>query len=250
MADEVLTERRGNVLLITLNRPDAMNALDDETSRQLWAAVQRLDDDPTLAVGVLTGAGRSFSAGMDLKAFLAGERMTDMLAFVERGATKPLIAAVEGFALAGGLELVLTCDLVVAGAGAKLGIPEVTVGLFAAAGALLRLPSRVGHGTAMEMAMTGEPLTAEEAHARGFVARLTEKGGAVEAAVELAETIASNAPLGLAASKRLIGSAQGLTDEEFWSLQRPIKQVVWDSEDAREGPAAFSERRPAEWVGR
>lgn len=250
MTDLVLTERRGRVLLITLNRPEAMNAIDAHLSRGLLDAIELLDTDPELAVGVLTGAGRSFSAGMDLKAFIDGEDMSDMLTFVERGASKPLIAAVEGFVLAGGLELALTCDLVVAGAGAKFGIPEVKVGLFAAAGALLRLPARVGHGRAMEMAMTGEPITAEQAHVHGLVARLTEKGGAVEAAVELAGTIAGNSPLGLAASKQLVNLAQGVTDEEFWAVQAPVKKTVWESADAQEGPIAFSEKRQPTWSGR
>jgi len=156
----VLTGRRDRVLVITLNRPDAMNAINGALSTGLWEAVQILDGDPGLTAGVLTGAGRGFCAGMDLKAFARGEDIGPMMTFIKNGSAKPLIGAVEGFALAGGLELALTCDLLVAAEGAKLGIPEVGVGLFAAAGGVLRLPARVGYSKAMEMAVTAEPITA------------------------------------------------------------------------------------------
>jgi enoyl-CoA hydratase len=202
MTDEqaVLTERRGRVLLITLNRPDAMNAINGALSSGLVAAVEELDNDAELTAGVLTGAGRGFSAGMDLKAFSRGEDLGPMTQFIRNGSQKPLIAAIEGFALAGGLELALTCDLLVAAKGVKLGIPEVSVGLFAAAGGLVRLPGRVGFGKAMEMAITGDPITAEDAFALGLVSRLVEKGEAAEVALQLAERVARNAPLAVAAS--------------------------------------------------
>lgn len=245
----VLTEKRGRVLLITLNRPDAMNAINGALSAGLVAAVEQLDGDPGLTAGVLTGAGRGFCSGMDLKAFSRGEDIGPMMTFVRNGANKPLIGAVEGFALAGGLELALSCDLLVAAKGVKLGIPEAGVGLFAAAGGLLRLPSRVGYGKAMEMAITADPITAEEGFEYGLIARLTEKGEAVDTAMELAERVARNAPLAVAASKQLIRATQGVTEEDFWKLQGPLQQSVFSSEDAKEGPRAFAEKRPPEWTG-
>lgn len=245
----VLTEKRDRVLLITLNRPDAMNAINGALSAGLVAAVEELDGDPGLTAGVLTGAGRGFCAGMDLKAFSRGEDIGPMMTFVRNGANKPLIGAVEGFALAGGLELALSCDLLVAAKGVKLGIPEAGVGLFAAAGGLLRLPSRVGYGKAMEMAITADPITAEEGFEYGLIARLTEKGEAVDTAMELAERVARNAPLAVAASKQLIRATQGVTEEDFWKLQGPLQQSVFSSEDAKEGPRAFAEKRPPEWTG-
>ena len=245
----VLTEKRDRVLLITLNRPDAMNAINGALSAGLVAAVEQLDGDPGLTAGVLTGAGRGFCSGMDLKAFSRGEDIGPMMTFVRNGAQKPLIGAIEGFALAGGLELALSCDLLVAAKGVKLGIPEAGVGLFAAAGGLLRLPSRVGYGKAMEMAITADPITAEEGHEYGLIARLTEKGEAVTVAMELAERVARNAPLAVAASKQLIRATQGATDDEFWALQTPLQRTVFASEDAKEGPRAFAEKRSPDWTG-
>lgn len=247
--DAVLTEQRGRVLLITLNRPDAMNAINGALSSGLWAAIQRLDSDPGLTAGVLTGAGKGFSAGMDLKAFARGEDIGPMMTFIQNGSKKPLIGAIEGFALAGGLELALTCDLLVAAKGVKLGIPEVNVGLFAAGGGLLRLPSRVGYGRAMEMAITGDPIRAEEAASLGLVSRLAEPGQAVDVALELAQRVARNAPLGVAASKQLIRATQGVTEDEFWKVQGPLQASVFTSNDAKEGPKAFAEKRAPEWTG-
>ena len=245
----VLTERRGRVMVITLNRPEAMNAINGALSEGLRSAVEDLDSDYGLTAGVLTGAGKGFCSGMDLKAFSRGEDIGPMLEFVQNGATKPLVGAIEGFALAGGLELALSCDLLVAARGAKLGIPEVGVGLFAAGAGLFRLPGRVGYGTAMEMAITGDPITAEEAADHGLVSRLTEPGGALGEALALAERIARNAPLAVAASKQLIRATQGATEEELWKMQRPHMATVWKSDDAKEGPRAFAEKRPPEWTG-
>ena len=245
----VLTERRGRVMVITLNRPEAMNAINGALSEGLRSAVQHLDSDSGLTAGVVTGAGKGFCSGMDLKAFSRGEDIGPMLEFVQNGATKPLVGAIEGFALAGGLELALSCDLLVAARGAKLGIPEVGVGLFAAGAGLFRLPGRVGYGTAMEMAITGDPITAEEAADHGLVSRLTEPGGALGEALALAERIARNAPLAVAASKQLIRASQGATEEELWKIQRPHMATVWKSDDAKEGPRAFAEKRPPEWTG-
>ena len=245
----VLTERRGRVLVITLNRPEAMNAINGALSEGLRSAVQELDSDSGLTAGVVTGAGKGFCSGMDLKAFSRGEDIGPMLEFVRNGAAKPLVGAIEGFALAGGLELALSCDLLVAARGAKLGIPEVGVGLFAAGAGLFRLPGRVGYGTAMEMAITGDPITAEQAADYGLVSRLTEPGGALGEALALAERIARNAPLAVAASKQLVRATQGTTEEELWKIQRPHMATVWKSDDAKEGPRAFAEKRPPEWTG-
>ena len=169
MADEVLTEVRGRILVITLNRPDAMNAIDTALAEGLNAAIAQLDGDPVLTVGVLTGAGRGFCAGMDLKAFATTGPPLGFDKFIRHGSVKPLIAAIEGFCLAGGLEVALTCDLLVAAENVKFGIPEAGVGLFAAGGALLRLPARVGYGVAMEMALTADPISAQQALATGLV---------------------------------------------------------------------------------
>ncbi|MEA2288191.1 MAG: enoyl-CoA hydratase [Solirubrobacteraceae bacterium] len=255
MPDEpVLTERRDGVLLITLNRPQARNAVNLAVAEGVAAALDDLDADPEATVGVLTGAGAGFCAGMDLKAFVAGERpFVDGRGFagiVERSARKPLIAAVEGFAVAGGLEVALACDLIVAARDARLGIPEVKRSLVAAAGALRRLPERVPRGLAMELALTGEPITAERAHAAGLVDRLADPGGAVAAALELAATIARNAPLALAATKEILRRQGDWTEEEFWARQWEIAGPVFDSADAREGAVAFGERREPVWQGR
>jgi len=244
----VLTEQRGRVLLITLNRPNARNSINGALSEGLVAAIEQLDSDPGLTVGVLTGAGKGFSAGMDLKAFAAGENIGPMMKFIKEGSNKPLIGAIEGFAVAGGLELALTCDLLVAAEGAKLGIREVKVGLFAAGGGLQRLPSRVGFSRAMEMAITGDPITAEEAKDAGMVARVCAPGEAVNAALELADAVAVNAPLAVAASKKLIWTAADKPEAEFWPVQDSL-MGVFTSNDAKEGPRAFAEKRAPEWTG-
>lgn len=250
MADEVLTEVRGRVLLITLNRPDAMNSFNTALSQALRAAIEQLDETDDLTLGVLTGAGRGFSSGMDLKAFAAEGPPEGFGEFIQNGSKKPLIAAVEGFALAGGLEVALTCDLIVGAENAKFGIPEVGVGLFAAGGALLRLPQRVPYGVAMELALTADPITAEEALRHRLIDRVAEKGGAVDAAMELAARIARNAPLAVSTSKQVLRGQQGLTNKEFWSFQAPLMGPVFTSADAKEGPAAFAQKRTPEWSGR
>jgi enoyl-CoA hydratase len=252
--DPVLTERRGGVLLVTLNRPDARNAVNTALAEGIAAALDDLDADSELTVGVLTGAGQGFSAGMDLKAFVAGERPwvgdRGFAGIVQRSARKPLIAAVEGFAMAGGLEIALACDLVVASREARLGIPEVKRSLVAAAGALRRLPQRLPLNVAMEMALTGDPISAERAHALGLVNRVTEPGGAVDAALELAAAIARNGPLALDATKEILLRQADWTEEEFWREQGELVAPVMSSEDAREGATAFSEKRDPVWKGR
>lgn len=250
MADEVLTERRDRVLLITLNRPKARNAINTALAGALIAAIEELDGDDGLTAGVLTGAGGGFSAGMDLKAFATEGPPKGFDEFLRNGAKKPLIAAIEGFAVAGGLEIALTCDLLVAASGVKLGIPEVGVGLFAAGGALMRLPRRVPYGVAMEVALTGDPISAEKALEYGLVARVTEPGKAVDEAIALATRIARNAPLSVAASKQLLVDSFGRTEEEFWKHQIPAMRTVFVSDDAKEGPRSFAEKRAPKWTGR
>jgi enoyl-CoA hydratase len=250
MANEILTETHGRVRVITLNRPEAKNAVNSALGQALTAAMQDLDSDPGLTAGVLTGADGGFSAGMDLKSFAKEGPPKGFNEFLQNGSQKPLIAAVEGFALAGGLEIALSCDLIVAAKGVKLGIPEVNKGLFAAGGGLFRLPNRIPYGVAMEMALTSDPITAEQGHEIGLVTRLAEKGKALEVALELAERIAKNAPLAVAASKQIIRHTRGMTEEDAWAFQGPILGKVFTSEDAKEGPRAFAEKREPNWSGR
>ena len=250
MADEILTRVEGRVLVVTLNRPEARNAIDSALGTALVAATKRLDEDDSLSLGVLTGAGKGFSSGMDLKAFASEGPPQGFSDFLMKGSEKPLIAAVEGFALAGGLEIALACDLIVAARDIKLGIPEAKRGLFAAGGALLRLPGRVGFGKAMELALTAEAIGAEEGHAIGLVDRLAEPGKALEAALELAAAIAKNAPLSLAFSKKLLREVQGRTEPEFWEHQGVEAGKIFASEDAKEGAIAFAQKREPAWKGR
>ena len=256
MTDEpaVLTEHRDRVLLITLNRPDQRNAVNAALAAGIGAALDELDGADDLVLGVVTGAGAGFCAGMDLKAFVAGESPyvegRGFAGITQRASRKPLIAAVEGFAVAGGLEVALSCDLVVAARGAKLGIPEVKRGLAAGAGALIRLPKRIPYHVAMEMALTGDPITAERAAEIGLVNRLAEPGGAVEAALELAGRVAPNGPLAIDASKRVISSTLDWTEAEAWERQGEIVGPVFGSQDAQEGARAFAEKRDPVWQGR
>jgi enoyl-CoA hydratase len=254
MAEEVLQERRGPVVLITLNRADARNAVNSALAQGLARALEALDADDELRVGVVTGAGKGFSAGMDLKAFVAGDRPhvgdRGFAGITRRCSDKPLIAAVEGFAVAGGLEIALSCDLIVAATDARLGIAEVKRGLVAAGGALIRLPKRTAYHAAMELALTGELIDGARAYELGLVNRVTEPGAALDTAVELAEAIAQNAPLALAASKRIVSQAQDWDEAEAWQRQDQISAPVLTSEDAREGATAFAEKRPPVWRGR
>ncbi len=248
--EAVLVERRDRVMVITLNRPDAMNAINGALSHGLMNAINELNEDDSLTAGVITGSGRAFCAGMDLKAFARGEDIGPLSTFVREGSSKPLIAAIEGYALAGGCEIALTCDLLIAAKGSKIGIREVKVGLFAAAGGVFRLPNRVGFAKAMEMALTGEPITAEEAMEAGMLSELTEPGGALDAAVAWAERIAENAPLAVAASKTLVRAAsQGIDEDSLWEMQIPLQKKVFSSNDAKEGPTAFAEKRAPNWTG-
>ncbi|MGY5885273.1 crotonase/enoyl-CoA hydratase family protein [Modestobacter lacusdianchii] len=253
MTAPVLTEVTDGVGVLTLNRPEAKNAVDLATTQALAAAVDEFDARDDVAVLVLTGAGGTFCAGMDLKAFARGERPRiegrGFAGLTEAPPGKPLIAAVEGWALAGGCELALTADLVVAARDARFGIPEVKRGLFAAGGGVLRLAKALPYQRAMEMALTGDPLTAEEAHRFGLVNTLTEPGGALAGARELAARIAVNGPLGVRASKQLIAGSVGWTDRAALDAQRELADRVFASADALEGARAFAEKRTPVWRG-
>jgi enoyl-CoA hydratase len=254
MSDQaILTEDRDGILVITINRPDARNAVNGDVANGMTEALDRLDGEDDLRVGIVTGAGGYFSAGMDLKAFVQGQSpYTDrgFAGIAQRSSRKPLIAAVEGFALAGGFEIALSCDLIVASSEARFGIPEVKRSLVAAAGALLRLPKRIPYHLAMELALTGEPITAQRAHEIGIVNRLANPGTALDTAIELAQQIVKNAPLALIASKEIVQKAVDWTEEEGWAKQGEIAGPVFTSEDAREGATAFAEKREPVWRGR
>jgi enoyl-CoA hydratase len=254
VADEVLVEQRDGVQVITINRPEAKNALNRAVAERIAAAVDELDASDELRVGVLTGAGGSFSAGMDLKAFLRGESPAiegrGLCGITQTPPRKPLIGAVEGWALAGGFELLLACDLVVAAEGARFGVPEVTRSLVAVGGAALQLPRRVPFAVALEMLLTGQPIGAERAAQVGLVNRVVPDGGALDAAVELAATIAGNGPLAVAASKQIARSSADWTLAQGWEEQARIGEPVFASEDAKEGSRAFAEKRPPVWQGK
>ena len=255
-AEEVVlrTGREGTTLVITIDRPKARNSVNTAVAQGIADALDELDGDDGLVTGILTGAGGFFSAGMDLKAFLRGERPhigdRGFAGITQRPPSKPLIAAVEGPALAGGCELALSCDLVVASEEASFGIPEVKRGLAAAAGGLMRLPARIPRTVAMELALTGDPISAADAHRWGLVNRLTAPGGALDGARELAGRIGVNGPLAVRASKQVIVESASWTADEMWERQGRILDPVLASEDAREGAAAFAEKRAPQWTGR
>ncbi|MEU7829860.1 MULTISPECIES: crotonase/enoyl-CoA hydratase family protein [unclassified Nonomuraea] len=254
VGDDVLVRHESRIAVITINRPHAKNAVTRAVSEGIAAALDELDRRDDLSAAVLTGAGDCFCAGMDLKAFLRGERPSlegrGFAGVTEAPPKKPLIAAVEGYALAGGCEIVLACDLVVAARTAKFGIPEVKRGLVAAAGGLLRLPHRVPPQIAMELALTGDLITAARAYEIGLVNRLTEEGEALDAALTLAARIAENGPLATLATKRVIKEHEQWPEEERFVRQRLIIEPVFASEDAKEGARAFAEKRRPNWQGR
>ena len=246
---EVRTERIGSTLLITIDRPQARNAVDAAVAAGLAAALDDLESDPRLRVGVLTGAENTFSAGMDLKAALKGESPEipgrGFGGLTEAELSKPLIAAVEGFAMGGGFELALGCDLIVAAEDSKFGLPEVKRGLIAAGGGVIRLPKRIPHHLAMEFLLTGEPVTGRRAGELGLVNRVTPNGDAAAVALQLAEQLAENAPLALAAVKKIVRGSEA----EAFAVQREETKKLMRSADVREGMTAFAERRAPKWTG-
>ncbi|MDT0275218.1 crotonase/enoyl-CoA hydratase family protein [Blastococcus sp. DSM 46792] len=254
MSDEVLLDRRDGVLIITINRPEARNALNKAVADAVAAAADELDSSDDLRVGVLTGAGGTFSSGMDLKAFVRGETPSipgrGLCGITETPPRKPLIGAVEGWALAGGFELLLACDLIVAAEDARFGVPEVKRSLVAAGGAALALPRRIPQAIALELLLTGEPISASRAADVGLVNRVTAPGEALDGALALAAVIAANGPLAVAATKHIVRSAPDWTFRQGWDEQGKITAPVFASEDAREGATAFAEKRAPRWKNR
>jgi len=250
----VLVEQIDGVQVITINRPEARNSINTVTAEAIGAAMDELDARADLTAGVLTGAGGTFCAGMDLKAFLAGERpsipVRGFAGIVEKPSDKPLIAAVEGYALAGGFEIALACDIIVAARNARFGMPEVKRGLVAAGGGLMRLPQRVPYHLAMEWALTGDMVEAEEAYRASLVTHMTEPGGSLDKAMEIARRIAENGPLAVRATKQIIVQSPDWNLEESFDRQRAISEPVRGSEDAKEGARAFTEKRAPQWQGR
>ena len=253
MSDEVLTSEEDGILVVTINRPEAKNAMTKAAAEGIAAAMDRLDSDDNLRVGILTGAGGTFCSGMDLKGFLRGESPSiegrGFGGIVQKPPEKPLIAAVEGYALAGGLELMIACDLVVASAGAKFGIPEVKRGLVAAAGGVMMLPDQIPERIAMELALTGDFIDAARAYELGLINRITD-GEALAAAKELAASIVANGPLAVRVSKQVIKQSRGWPMDERYTRQTQLIAPVFVSEDAREGAAAFAEKRAPNWKGK
>jgi enoyl-CoA hydratase len=249
-------EQQGRVAVLTIRRPEARNAVNGDVAKGIEAGIDRLEDDGETWIGVLAGEGPVFCAGADLKAIASGQAadlQTERGGFgglVRRARTKPLIAAVDGPALAGGTELVLACDLVVASTQAQFGIPEVKRSLVAAAGGLFRLPRKLPPNVAMELALTGDPIPAERAHAFGLVNRLVEPGQAVAAALELADQICANAPIAVRETRKVVLEGAGADDETAWSLTNAAMGTVVRTEDFSEGPRAFIEKRAPEWKGR
>ncbi|MBA4025074.1 MAG: enoyl-CoA hydratase [Gordonia sp.] len=254
MSDEaIVTSEREGVLTITINRPHVRNAVNHEVAVGIADAIDRFESDNELRVAIITGAGGTFCAGMDLKDFVKGNKPTlpgrGFGGLTEKPPSKPLIAAVEGWALAGGCELALSADLIVASRTAQFGIPEVKRGLVAAAGGLLRLPKTLPYAVAMRMALTGDPLAAPEAERHGLVSVLTDEGRALDAAHELAMRIAANGPLAIRATKQILAEQNEWTNPEAFDAQRRIAAPAFASKDAQEGARAFSEKRAPVWQG-
>ena len=255
MSDLITVEVTDGIQIITINRPEAKNAINLETAQAMAAALDQLDSRDDVRIGILTGGGGTFSSGMDLKAFAkSGQRPyvegRGFAGLTERPPRKPLIAAVEGYALAGGCEMALASDLIVAANNAKFGLPEVKRGLVAGAGGMLRLPRRLPYHIAMEVILTGDMLPAERAHAFGLVNRLTEPGGALAGALELARAIVENGPLSVQTAKSIVSQSGDWSQDEMFDRQRPLTAHIFTSADAKEGATAFAEKRKPVWQGK
>ena len=251
---EVQTLADDGVLIITINRPEAKNAVNRAVAEGVAAAMEELDANDDLRVGIIKGAGGTFCSGMDLKAFLTGEmpmvKGKGFAGFVESPPKKPLIAAVDGYALAGGMEVAITCDLLVANSGAQFGIPETKRGLAAAAGGLMRLPRQIPYRIAMELALTGDMVPAATLQGYGLINRVVPNGQALEEALKLARVIAENGPLAVAVSRQIINDQQEWSASEMWEKQKAYIAPVFTSKDAREGAVAFAEKRKPVWTGK
>jgi enoyl-CoA hydratase len=253
VSEEVLVEVEDGVAVITINRPRARNAVNGAVARGIAAALDELEERKDVAAYVLTGAGGTFSSGMDLKGFMTGD--FPVLAgrgfggIVEAPPKKPIIAAIEGYALAGGCELALACDIIVASEEARFGLPEPKRGLVAGAGGVMRLPQRIPYHIAMEIALTGDHFPASRLYELGLVNHVTPAGGALAKALELAKKIAGNAPLALAATKRVMVESADWSRDEMFKKQGEIINPVFGSKDAMEGAAAFAEKRAPQWKG-
>jgi enoyl-CoA hydratase len=254
MANEVLVDVTDGIMTVTLNRPEAKNAANRAVAVGVAAAMDQLDADDSIRVAIITGAGGTFCAGMDLKAFVSGEMpMVEGRGFAgltEATPRKPLIAAIEGYALAGGMELAISCDLIVAADNAKFGIPEVKRGLAAAAGGLMKLPRQIPSRLAMELAITGDFMTSQRAYEIGLVNQIVPAGTALEAAKVLAAKIAANGPLAVAVSKQVIQESADWSSDEMWKKQQDLVMPIFGSEDAMEGSIAFAEKRAPNWKGK
>jgi len=254
MTTELTVRVEDGIQIITIDRPEAKNAMSLAVATAIAAAIDELEANNDLRVAIITGANNTFCSGMDLKGFLRGERPSipgrGFGGVTEKSPSKPLIAAVEGYALAGGFELALACDLIVAADNAKFGVPEVKRGLVAAAGGVMRLPNRIPYHIAMEYALTGDFMSAQQAYQFGLVNRLVPAGKAVEGAIELARKIVANGPLALAASKRIVQESADWSQAEMWAKQAEIIAPVFSSSDAKEGALAFAEKRAPKWTGK
>jgi enoyl-CoA hydratase len=254
MTEEVLVDVNDGIMTVTLNRPKARNAANKALAEGVAAAMDKLDSDDSIRVAILTGAGGTFCSGMDLKAFVSGETPNvegrGFAGLTEATPRKPLIAAVEGYALAGGLELAISCDLIVAADDAKFGIPEVKRGLAAAAGGLIKLPRQIPKRLAMELALTGDFISAQRAYDIGLINEMVPAGTALEAAKALAARIVANGPLAVAISKQVILQSEDWSGDDMWQKQQELTMPVFTSEDAIEGSVAFAEKLAPNWKGK
>ncbi|MGB1907560.1 MAG: crotonase/enoyl-CoA hydratase family protein [Spongiibacter sp.] len=254
MSDEVLVEVEDGVMVVTINRPKAKNSVNRAVAEGIAAAMDELDSNDEIRAAILTGADNTFCSGMDLKAFVTGElpviKGRGFAGLVEALPKKPLIAAVEGYALAGGFEIAIACDLVVVADNSKFGIPEAKRGLVAGAGGLMRLPRQIAPRVAMELALTGDFIDAARAYELGLVNRVVEPGATLAEAKALAAKIAANGPMAVIASKQIIHESQDWTNDNMYANQSQIADPVFASQDAIEGATAFAEKRAPNWQGK